>query len=249
MLNPGKLGRIYLENWKNYPEHYTNCLWPEELPTRPKDYGSNDFHGRTHPEIIKVALERYTKPGDIVWDPMAGSGTTIDVCKEFECVCIASDLTPTRIDIMQADAEYWYPDKSVDLVILHPPYMNIVKYSNNHTSDLSNMEYVNFLDKMYNIFQNIDKALKIGHVMVVIVGSIYGNISDSYKETIALDAELLNLVCGNYRLLGRIFRTYGETKGGETAGKKNENLWKYRRLKNGIWSLGVETILFLQRVN
>ncbi len=27
-------------------------------------------------------IHKYTKPGDIVLDPMAGSGTTVDVCRE-----------------------------------------------------------------------------------------------------------------------------------------------------------------------
>lgn len=48
--------------------------------------------------------QSYTEPGDLVCDPMAGSGTTIDVCREERRRVIAFDIVPTRKDIIQADA-------------------------------------------------------------------------------------------------------------------------------------------------
>lgn len=240
-MNPASLGRLDPKKWKEYPLHYTQDLWPADLPSKPAKYGSNDFHGRTHPEIIKVACLRYTKPGDVVWDMMAGSGTTIDVCAELGNRCIASDLFPTRPDIIQADARYALPTEMVDLAVVHPPYMSIIDYKDDglSTDNLSLWRY-----NMELIFDGIWAALKPSHVAVVIVGVLYSSV---LKEVVCLDHEVMQLTCGNFRLLGRVVRSYGETKGGATAGKKNENMWTYRRLKYGLWSLSQDTILWLQR--
>jgi len=47
---------------------------------------------------------RYTEPGDLVVDPMCGSGTTIDVCKEEKREVVGLDISPVRPDIIQSDA-------------------------------------------------------------------------------------------------------------------------------------------------
>lgn len=240
-MNPAALGRLDPKLWKTYPPWYTQDLWPEKLPSSPAKYGDNAFHGRTHPEIIKVACLRYSKPGDIVYDPMAGSGTTLDVCAELGNVCIASDINPHRSDIIQADARYALPTEPVDLVILHPPYMNIVDYKDEgfSTGNLSLWRY-----SMELVLNGVWAALKPGHVAVVIVGVLYSSV---LKEVICLDHEVMQLACGQFRLLGRVVRPYGETKGGASSGKKNENMWTYRRLKYGLWSLNQDCILWLQR--
>lgn len=80
------------------------------------------------------------------------------------------------------------------------------------------------------------------HVLVLIVGVVYKD-----GEMLCLDYHLHNLL-PDFRLLGRIVRPFGETKGGATSGKRNENLWHYRRLKYGIWELNQDVILFLQKV-
>ena len=66
----------------------------------------------------------------MVVDPMAGSGTTIDVCKTFSRKIKAFDLNPTRKDIIENDSRN-VPLRAgvVDLVFLHPPYLDMVKYS------------------------------------------------------------------------------------------------------------------------
>ena len=66
----GHLGDINPANWRNEPDFMLGPWWlgdfAPELST--KDYGSNDFHGRFHPAIPWVAMRRFTKPGERVWD-------------------------------------------------------------------------------------------------------------------------------------------------------------------------------------
>lgn len=243
-VNPAEFGRIDPKEWREYGDHYTQSLWPDKLPSSPADYGNNDFHGRTHPEIVFVALDRYTKPGDLVWDCFAGSGTTIDVCEKMGNQWIANDITPTGPEIIKADSRTWYPGcpapLPVDLVVCHPPYMSAIPYPGKHS--LATKNIVEWCDAMSAVISNITKVLKLWHVLVVIVGEVYEG-----GNTYMLDCELYKYL-SDYRVLGRVVIRYGESKGGATGGKKNENLWKYRRLKYGIWELGLDIVLFLQKV-
>lgn len=243
MINPAQFGRLDPAKWKEYPAHYTQDIWPEKLPSKPSQYGDNAFHGRTHPEIIRVACLRYTKPGDIVYDPFAGSGTTLDVCIEMENECIAFDIKPARSDIIQADARYALPTVQVDLAVIHPPYMSIIKYGEDDGLSTDNRAVWRY--SMSQVLLGVWAALKPGHVAVVIVGVLYSTV---LKEVVCLDHDVMALVGGRFRLLGRVVRPYGETKGGVSSGKKNENLWTYRRLKWGLWSLNQDIILWLQRL-
>lgn len=242
--NPAQFGRLNPADFKDIPDHYTKAIWLDNLPSSPANYGSNSFHGRTHPDIIKVAIDRYTKPGDIVWDCFGGSGTTLDVCIEKDVYCIANDINPSREDIVPRDSRYWNPSHIgyagvIDLVICHPPYMDIIKY--NDSDGLSTADLIEFKDSMSMVFDNIREALSTGRIMVLIIGTVYKD-----SRVLCLDYELMSLL-QDFRLLGRVIRTFGETKGGKTAGNKNENLWKYRRLKYGIWELGQDVVLFLQK--
>lgn len=87
------------------PPLMTTTLW--DYPYQSYGYtkkGNNKYPGVTPAFIIYNLIWRYTEPGDIVCDPMAGSGTTIDVCLEEKRRVVAFDIGPTRRDIIQADA-------------------------------------------------------------------------------------------------------------------------------------------------
>lgn len=48
-----------------------------------------------------MIFQRYAKEGDLVVDPMCGSGTTIDVAKELNRKVIGYDLNIIRPDIIK----------------------------------------------------------------------------------------------------------------------------------------------------
>lgn len=92
--------------------------------------GDKDYVGATPSWVIWQLLQRYTREGDTVMDPMVGSGTTIDVCKDIGRTPIGFDLAPSRPDIRQCDArELDLDNESVDFVFLDPPYSTHVDYS------------------------------------------------------------------------------------------------------------------------
>ena len=90
---------------KNYPKFETTTLW--DFPTQnygDRPHGDNKYRGVTPAFIIWNLIQRYTKEGDLVVDPMCGSGTTIDVCKEENRKVIGFDIVSYRKDIKQTDA-------------------------------------------------------------------------------------------------------------------------------------------------
>lgn len=112
----------------------TTTLW--EYPSQHYDgrtsrfQGSKDYAGATPSWVIWQLLQRYTRKGDSVLDPMCGSGTTLDVCADLERQGIGFDLNPQRPEITQADArEIDVPNESVDFCFVDPPYSTHIDYS------------------------------------------------------------------------------------------------------------------------
>lgn len=90
-------------------------------------------YGIPHPGSIPAAIVAHTlhyfsAPGDLVVDPMAGGGTTIDVCQAMGRECIAYDLDPVRDDITPHDVKMKLPPKTsgCSLVFLDPPYYTML---------------------------------------------------------------------------------------------------------------------------
>ncbi|MHC4781085.1 MAG: class I SAM-dependent methyltransferase, partial [Planctomycetota bacterium] len=113
----------------------SSSLWIVEK--RGDGGGLSEYHGNFILEIPHQLMRRYTKPGDVVLDCFAGSGTTLEVGKRLKRQVIASDIYPQHDGIVKADAEKLELNGVVDLVILHPPYWDIVQYTY-FEQDLSN---------------------------------------------------------------------------------------------------------------
>lgn len=109
----------------------TTTLW--DFPSQhygDNEQGDGEYAGVTPSYVIWNLLQRYTKPGSTVLDPMCGSGTTLDVCRDLDRIGLGFDLAPTRNDIARADARKLpVKDSSVDFVFVDPPYSNHIKYS------------------------------------------------------------------------------------------------------------------------
>jgi DNA modification methylase len=109
-------------------------------PTTLWDYPSQDYgdepqgrpgyKGATPSYIIWNLLSRYTKPKDLVIDPCAGSGTTLDVARDLNRRALGYDLSPTRKDIFRVDARKLpLEDGKADFVFIDPPYSDHIDYS------------------------------------------------------------------------------------------------------------------------
>lgn len=94
--------------------------------------GDSTYFGRMPPQVVENLLWFYTEPGNIVFDPFAGGGTTIDVAKRMGRRVWASDLHPSMptLPIHTHDITTGWPDGAPgkpDLILLDPPYWQQAK--------------------------------------------------------------------------------------------------------------------------
>ena len=119
--------RVFTTTFWSYPsQHYDG-----QGPSKATMQGDKAYVGATPSWVIWQVLTRYTRPGDVVVDPMCGSGTTLDVCNDLKRRGVGFDLAPSRDDIRQADArELPVDNNSVDFFFVDPPYSTHIEYSN-----------------------------------------------------------------------------------------------------------------------
>ena len=112
--------------------------------------------GDIPPAIVAHALYYFTPPDGLVVDPMAGGGTTLDVCQSMGRRCLAYDLHPARPEIRLHDIRHGYPAEAsgCDLVFCDPPYHTMLArhYGLGGTATLSLTEWVAFLNDLSSAF-------------------------------------------------------------------------------------------------
>ena len=96
---------------------------------RDSRYGLEGIKGQICGQIVENFLHYFTKPFDVVVDPMAGGGTIIDVCKSMYRRWQAYDITPLRDDIKKNNIKNGFPNQSnnCNAVFLDPPYFDIME--------------------------------------------------------------------------------------------------------------------------
>lgn len=259
---------INLKEWKNYPEVKTDTLW--QFPTRLKTGGhSNEYHGNYIPQIAQQLYQRYTKKNDIVLDLFFGSGTSGIEAMNEDRRCIGVELKEELVesvskkftekqlitkmnliagnsasedikDKIQARLDVMGRDKA-QLLILHPPYDDIIRFSD-RKEDLSNCEST---EQFYDMFEKVAKngydMLEKGRFAALIIG-------DSYKNS---EVQPLGFECMQrmkdigFKLKSIIVK---DVQGNERAKGKNANLWRYRALQGGFSIFQHEYIFIFQKV-
>jgi SAM-dependent methyltransferase len=168
-----KLNRLYELQAEGI---FLSTLWA--IGERAEYAGSKDFHGNCPPQVVEQCVLRLTKKGDVVLDPMAGSGTAIDVCNLLNRKCIAYDLKPPkwRNDIICNDSrKIPLDDDTVDMIFLHPPYWDMVYYTENEDeeklSDLSRAPTIEeYLHMLKPVLQECYRVLKPKKYLCILLG-------------------------------------------------------------------------------
>jgi len=139
-------------------------------------YGMEGYPGRMPGQVIENLLWYYTKPFDLVVDPMAGGGTTVDVCKKMLRRYIAFDLNP----IEEKEIHYHnimegipLKDSEADLVVLDPPYweMKEGEYTGKE-ENLANFSLDRFRNEMEGIIKEAKRVLRPGGKVSLIISSV-----------------------------------------------------------------------------
>jgi len=154
-----------------------------------KQDNKNGAHFGSFPQrFMENLLYYYTEPLDIVFDPFAGGGTTVDACKAMfrRYYCTDIQVIPGREnDIIHHDITTGLPDNlpKSNLVFLDPPYWK--QAQGDYTdieSDLSNIP----LEDFYNVFRTLFKVVKPkmvnGGVLAFIIQNTQWKNDDKHVE-------------------------------------------------------------------
>lgn len=150
----------------------TTTLW--EYPSQhygDEIQGDKNYVGATPSYVIWNVLQRYSRPGDLVVDPMCGSGTTLDVARDLGRRARGFDLAPYRSDIERADARKLPLESgAADVVFIDPPYSDHIDYSDDPRCIGKVSAYDSkFYQEMKKVFAECLRVTRPGGVLAVYV--------------------------------------------------------------------------------
>lgn len=172
------------------PENFeleTNTVWA--FPARGK-WATHDakYRGNWSPYIPRNVILRYSKEGDTVLDQFVGGGTTAVEAKLTHRNFVGIDINPNAIAISKKKCEFDFNtqavtslsvgdarslpfnDQSIDLICTHPPYADIIHYSEDIEGDLSRLPMKEFLFEMGKVAEECYRVLKKDKFCAILMG-------------------------------------------------------------------------------
>jgi SAM-dependent methyltransferase len=133
---------------------------------RAGDYGDRSYPGNCGGNLIKDLL-LYFKPNGLVMDPMSGSGTCADVCKELGIPCMSFDI---HRDFDACNPNDFSAVETFDFIWSHPAYWRQKLYADD-PRDLSRSPTLeHFLTRYGQFIRNCARALKPGGKLAILMG-------------------------------------------------------------------------------
>lgn len=179
-------------NKVTHPRHFkleTTSIW--SFPDRGSWATHNgNYRGNWSPYIPRNLILRYSNKNDIVLDQFIGGGTTLIETVLLGRKGIGIDINSNAIRLShhnigkiagdfkfrlhEGDARRLdkITDESVDLICTHPPYSNIIKYSESNKNDISRLEVEDFLSAMVDVSQESFRVLRKGRYCAIMMGDI-----------------------------------------------------------------------------
>jgi ParB family chromosome partitioning protein len=183
-------------NWKEYSQqHFLQfySVWPATRRHDPLFGVNGTIYSGCFPIMVPInCILRYTKENEIVLDPFVGSGSTLVACATLRRLGIGVDINPEAEKakekrfklVLEKDASLadWIEkqhfiqgdsrnlsfilDSSVDLIVAHPPYLDMMDYGEKGTyTDIK--EYSAFLEAS---LKEMLRVLKPGRFCCIQIG-------------------------------------------------------------------------------
>ena len=156
----------------------------------------SDWRGNWSPEVVRNLILRYSKEKDHLLDCMIGGGTTAIEAKILNRHITCTDINDEAIDRTKKSLEFesenearqrikkydarkldFIKDEEIDFVLTHPPYANIIKYSEGKIKeDLSNIHDIDkFVDEMDSVAKELYRVLRPGKFCAILMGDTRRN--------------------------------------------------------------------------
>lgn len=261
-----------LKKWKKYSDLITDSLWiipgRDSSGVHQADYHGN-FVPQIPNQLIKrftkkgdVVLDTFLGSGTTLIESqrLERSGIGFDLSQKILKIArerinkevkgnkkiftevLKGDATKekTKDEVMEILKKH--KKKNVQLVIMHPPYHNIIKFSSNK-NDLSNARNIeDFMGLFGKAVDNFIELLENGHYFAVVIGDIYVK-----KEWIPMGFLAMQEVLRHkdFKLKSILVKNMTNNR----AKRNQEKLWRFRALKGGFYIFKHEYIFLFQKKN
>ena len=263
-VRTGRTNDINLLRWKEYDEIITDSLWV--MPKRDTSGTHLGWYwGNFIPQIPHQMMLRYSRKGDLVLDTFAGSGTTLIECRRLGRDGIGVELnaeialkakalidqepnpSSVKTEVIVGDSKTFdfqatlreFGDRHAQLLIMHPPYDDIIAFSED-ANDLSNCRTTEeFLNDFGQVVENATPVLEKGRFFALVIGDKY-----SKGQWVPLGFYCMQEVLKRgYLLKSVIVKNFDETR----AKRDQRELWRYRALVGGFYVFKHEYIFVFQK--
>lgn len=152
---------------------------------------SGKYRGNWTPYVPRNLILRYSKPGDWILDQFTGSGTTLVEAKLLNRNAVGVDINPQSVSTSEKNIQFesnsvskifvregdatnldFLKDEKIDLICTHPPYADIIRYSESIKGDISHLKTEEFLEAMEKVAKEAFRVLKNGKICAVMIGDI-----------------------------------------------------------------------------
>lgn len=228
----------------------------------------NNYHGNFVPQIPNQLIRRYTNEKDTVLEFFTGSGTTLYECEKLNRNYIGFDINTQMINDINAkmcgtdnilftinECDVTDTNKlsnlmdnnlkrfqiqSADFFIAHPPYMDVVKFTDKK-EDLSNISDLDtFISRFTLSIKNGFHYLKKDGYFAIVVGDVFKK-----GEVIPLGFYVMNSIKKNFhvKLKGIIVKNIEGNRGKIGS----QGIWKYRALNSDYFLFKHEYIFVFKK--
>lgn len=199
--------------------------------------GDARFNGVTPAQSAANLIRRYSRPGDLVVDAMAGSGTIGDVATALGRRALSFDLVVRRSGVARADARSWpLRERSAALAIIDSPYSDNIDYG----SDPRGLGRISCRDPRF--YQEMARVALEARRVLRPDGILAWIISDEYRHGVYTPV--------GFRLLGVLSKSFDPI---DTVALVRHNdrsaspMWEHRARRYNFFLRGFKFLFILKR--